>query len=118
MDTDIYSDDSYDYTNSPKLSPTDWYDQMAPNVVYQSKASTEYDNLTNHCLASQLTTNLLKLSMGWDNYKTDADHEPAAPVMLTTTPSPIKQHEPILPRQYNANPPLSPLTWNAQITLW
>jgi hypothetical protein len=68
----------------------------------------------NHSPASQLTTNSLKLLMGWDNYKTNADHETAASVMLTMTPSPLRQHETTLPRQYTTSPLLSPLTQNAQ----
>jgi hypothetical protein len=115
MDTDIYSDDSYDYTNtsSPKLS-TDWYDQTATNIDYRLKTATEYDNVSHYHPASQLTTISPTTSMGWDNYTNDTDHEPAASVMLTTTLSPLMQHELTLPQQYNTKPPLSPLIWNAQ----
>jgi hypothetical protein len=52
--------------------------------------------------------------MGWDNYTNDTDHEPAASVMFTTTPSPLTQHKLTLLQQYNTKPPLSPLIWNAQ----
>jgi hypothetical protein len=75
MDTDIYSDDSYDYTNSPKPSPTDWYDQTAPNINYQSKTSTNYDNITTHYPINQLTISKPNLPTGLDDRIDDSDYE-------------------------------------------
>jgi hypothetical protein len=95
MDTDRYSDDSYNYsiTSSPRPSTTDWYDQTTHNINYQVKTSTEYDNISTHCPVSQLTTSMPNPPMGWDDHKHNADYELATPVMLTTTPSPLMRHE-------------------------
>jgi hypothetical protein len=66
MDIDLHSDESYNYTNTngPKPSPTDWYDQTPTNITYRPKVLPKNDN---H----------------------DAEHDPAASVMLTTTHFPL-----------------------------
>jgi hypothetical protein len=75
IDTDTYSDDSYDHPNSPKLSPTDWYDQTAPNIYYQAKASTEFDNLTTPYLVNQLTISKPNLPTGLADRNCDLEYE-------------------------------------------
>jgi hypothetical protein len=72
MDTDVYSDNSYNYsiTSTPRPSPTDWNDQMTHDIDYRAKTSTDYNNISTHCPVSQLprqyTTNLPLSPLTWN----------------------------------------------------
>jgi hypothetical protein len=62
MDINLYSDKSYNYTktSNPKPSPNDCYDQTPPNIDYQLKVLTKYDNHNaDHELAVSVRATLL-----------------------------------------------------------